>query len=708
MTTVVVPAKIESLPVMDSGVEAMSVTDDLRGAAVATSDVSTTMTGKGSPRGWDGDDADQADHEMTQLARDADVVSAALEEVTLGCDVYVSTMVELASDRDDLAADRLQLNSDIDDLVARVNRSTEDDVATLQAEATTLTNRAATLNGRITTWKGRIVSAEDRFIRVIRSVDTVGEGEQAADSPDRVDVEKLLAQLEGKKDPRAITTWWDSLTPEQQEALKVHSPEIVGNTNGIPAGDRDDANRGSLQQDLAHLNRLKDEGRLTDDQALQLKNAEAAQKGLDLGATRVDPNTGQLVDTNLLLYLPGAFDSDGVAAVAYGDPDTADNTAVVVPGITNDGSTIDSQGEDALRLFLESSQNGESTSVIAWMGYDSPSLTGDDLLETGLDMGSVINEQKSEQGGHLLSDFVAGLRATDDGERSHLSVVAHSYGSNVAAHAATDGLDADRLVLIGSPGAGGGSDHVSDLNMPPGTVYVGAADNDPVTWLGRDDHNGESDFFRNIPLNPFEGPGGLGLGEDPAQESFGAKRFEVDPGTELHYNTVHSDGIDNHTAYLDPGSTSLHNISEIVQGNEPTIVPGRTKDANGYLYDLAREEAREEAGKAYDRYIQEPIIDPVVEGTHRVVETGKDVVDGAVDTGRRVVDGAVDTGRRVVDGAVDTGREIYEGGRRVVESTVDTGQKVAEEAYETGQDIYEGGKKVVTDPIGTFKGVFGG
>lgn len=704
MTTVVVPAKIESLPVMESGAEAMSVTDDLRGAAVATSDVSTTMTGKGSPRGWEGDDADQADHEMTRLARDADVVSAALEEVTLGCDVYVSTMVELDADRDDLNGDRYQLNADIDDLVSRVNKSTEDEVLGLQAEAATLTNRAVTLNGRITAWKGSITTAEDRFIRIIRSVDTLDEGEAAADSPDRVDVDKLLDQLESKKGPEAVTSWWDSLTPEQQEALKVHSPEVVGNTNGIPAGDRDDANRGSLQQDLSYLHKLEDEGRLTEDQAQQLKNAEAAQEGLDLGKTRVDPSTGELVDTNLLVYLPGAFDSDGATAIAYGDPDTADNTAVVVPGITNDGSTIKGQGEDALRLFLESSQKGESTAVIAWMGYDSPSMSGSDSV---LDMASVINEQKSEEGGHLLSDFVSGLRATDDGARSHLTVVAHSYGSNVAAHAATDGLDADRLTLIGSPGAGGGSDHVSDLNMPPGTVYVGAADNDPVTWLGRDDHNGESDFFKKIPFNPLDGPGGLGLGEDPSQESFGAKRFEVEPGKDLNYDTVHTDGIDNHTAYLDPGTKSLHNISEIVQGNEPTIVPGRTKDANDHLYDFAKEEAKDEAQKGFDRYIKEPIIDPVVEGTHRVVEGGKDVVDGAVDTGQKVVDGAVDTGRKVVEGTVDTGRKVVDGAVETGENIYEGGKRVVDGAVDTGKDIYEGGKKVVTDPIGTFKGVFG-
>ena len=46
----------------------------------------------------------------------------------------------------------------------------------------------------------------------------------------------------------------------------------------------------------------------------------------------------------------------------------------------------------------------------------------------------------------------------------------------------------------------------------PGRVYAGAADNDFVSWLGRD--------------------GAVGMGQDPTQDSFGATRFPVDPGEE--------------------------------------------------------------------------------------------------------------------------------------------------------------------------------
>lgn len=641
MTTIELPATIPALPEMESGVTAMSVTDDLRGAATSLSDVTTWTTDNGAPDGWQGTDADAAGHAATRFARRADVVTAALTKVTAACDTYVTTMTGLEGDRLDLDEDRVALNGDIAALTTRIESATEDQVEGLRGEAAALTRRATTLNGRITTWHEAITTAEDRLVAAFESVDEQAEGERAADIPRRVDEAALLVHLATLKTPKDVTAWWDSLTPEQQEALKIHSPDLVGNTNGIPSGDRDDANRASLQRDLGYLQSLQDRGvELTEDQQQQLTNAKAAQKGLDLGTLQIDPNTGQPVDSNLLLYLPNAFDGDGAAAIAYGDPDTADNTAVIVPGITNDGSSIAGQGEDALNLFL--SANGkpgdESTCTIAWMGYDAPSVSGDNLLTQYADMGSVAVENRAEAGGHLLSGFVDGLRATDDGDRSHLTVVGHSYGSTTAAHAATDGLDADRLVLVGSPGAGGGSDHVSDLNMPEGTVYVGSAENDFVTWLGRDDG----------------GDGGLGMGEDPSQASFGAKRFAVDDGEEFHVDEIGSVGIGNHTSYLDDGSTSLDNVTTIVTGGEPGTIDGRTQDANDYVKDWAADEATYQGGKAYDEYVK-PVVDPIIE-----------------------------TGQQIVEGAYETGQDIYEGGRTVVET----------------------GVKVVTDPVGTFTGLF--
>ncbi len=255
----------------------------------------------------------------------------------------------------------------------------------------------------------------------------------------------------------------------------------------------------------------------------------------------------------------------------------------------NDGASIAGQGRDAYTLYQEAVRNGESMASIAWMGYDAPNWNPEGVLDypgSGLDIGSVVREDKAIAGGHALSDFVDGLRATDEGDHSHLSVIGHSYGSTTAAHAAAgDGLDADSLTLIGSPGAGGDDvNGVADLNMPAGSVYAGSADNDFVSWLGRD--------------------GDLGMGQDPTQADFGATVFGVDPGTDFHAETI-GQGVTNHTSYFAEDSQSLDNLTRIVQGDEPDIVGGRTRDANDYALDWARDEVVHQADRAVDAVVDQ-------------------------------------------------------------------------------------------------------
>jgi pimeloyl-ACP methyl ester carboxylesterase len=218
-------------------------------------------------------------------------------------------------------------------------------------------------------------------------------------------------------------------------------------------------------------------------------------------------------------------------------------------------------------------------------------------------MGSVVNEGKAEAGGALLADFVDGLRATDEGDRSNLTVIGHSYGSTTAAHAAHDhGLDADALTLIGSPGAGGDDvNSASDLGMPEGKVYAGAADNDFVSWLGRD--------------------GDLGMGQDPTQADFGATVFSVDPGAEFHADDL-GQGITNHTSYFEPESQSLANLTDIVQGDEPDVTGGRSQDANDMAVDWAKDEVVHQLEKE---------LDATVEEAKDAYHDGRDWVDDRVD-----------------------------------------------------------------------------
>lgn len=629
--TIELPAFIPEVTIRPT-TGASQVTTDLRGAATAATDVAGWARGNGVPEGWEGDDATAAAHAMTKFGTRIDTVCAALTTATTACDTFAETVVALDHDRVQIEVDRKELNGALYGLSMEIRFAADPDSEDLRTRALALVERAEALHGRIATLHEGVTDAEDRLIKELRSADTVSEGTDLALDPSRPDVAALHRELQKHAtSPEALNAWWLTLTKAQQEALKIDNPTFIGNLNGIPVGDRDEANRSALERDLDRLAGLEEDGeQLSQEERALLKKAESTRAALEKGQTVTDPSTGQPVDTNLVIYLPEDLGGDGTVAVSYGDPDTADHTSVVVPGITNDMTSIKGFSEDALNLFRDASREDQgSVAVVAWIGYDAPSMhVPEDLTDTpdnvydvpgylrdlpeGLrdlkdelfDMGSVSQEDAAEAGGERLSSFVDGLRATDTGDQSHLSVTGHSYGSVVTAHAAHDGLDADAIALVGGPGAGGDADDVTDLNMPPGKVYVGSADNDPVTWLGRDD-----------------GRTGIGMGPDPAQADFGATRFPVDNGDPFHLESMGT-GLDNHTSYFDAESESLEGLSKVTTGQEPDVIPGRTTEANDMLGNWAKEEVSHQADRLGDK---------LKEGGQEVIEKGKDAYEAGKD-----------------------------------------------------------------------------
>ena len=139
--------------------------------------------------------------------------------------------------------------------------------------------------------------------------------------------------------------------------------------------------------------------------------------------------------------------------------------------------------------------------------------------------------------------------------------------------------------------------------MPEGKLYVGSADNDFVTWLGRD--------------------GDLGMGHDPSQADFGATRFDVNDGLAFHVDDV-GQGVTNHTSYFDPEANleSLDNIATIVTGDEPTVIEGRTQDANDMALDWVKDEAQYQADRA---------IDATLDKADEVIDDGQEWVSDRVD-----------------------------------------------------------------------------
>ncbi|KUI25814.1 alpha/beta hydrolase [Mycobacterium sp. IS-1742] len=371
-------------------------------------------------------------------------------------------------------------------------------------------------------------------------------------------------QLPGKDTaPDDVNRWWDALSQAERDALIAAHPPELGNLSGIPAGVRDRVNRAVMTDDLNRVRDvaarngvgeddvLADPARygLTQTDATRFHNARRTGEGL---AHQRGPNPKNPRPVMLWGYQPLADNGQGRAAIAIGDPDTAENTAVIVPGTgssVRDGWLADGRN-DAITLYDQArlADPDDPTAVIMWMGYDAPDGFTDTRIATpGL----------ARAGGDLLAADVNGLAATHTGP-SHVTVIGHSYGSTTVADAfAGSGMRADDAVLIGSPGTDLAKS-AADFHLDGGKVYVGAASTDPVSWIGTPGDLPADVLNRTLgyPVGPD-----AGLGTDPAGDEFGSVRFRAEVAGE--------DGLDvhDHSHYYDRGSESMRAITDIASGN---------------------------------------------------------------------------------------------------------------------------------------------
>jgi alpha/beta hydrolase family protein len=162
------------------------------------------------------------------------------------------------------------------------------------------------------------------------------------------------------------------------------------------------------------------------------------------------------------------------------------------------------------------------------MGYNAPSGVLGLPAETPL-------EGDAREGARYLADDVNGIRAARGADPPHLTVLGHSYGSVATGmSAAGDGLPADDIVLLGSPGST--VPHASDLKVGEDHVWIGSASQDPVSHLGH-------------------------FNADPAQASYGGTRFRAENEGFFHANPIYD-----HVHYFDRQSESLYNMSQVVTG----------------------------------------------------------------------------------------------------------------------------------------------
>ncbi len=339
-----------------------------------------------------------------------------------------------------------------------------------------------------------------------------------------------------------VNAWWNSLTEEERNQLIAQHPAELGNLNGIPALVRGQVNTAVMNDDL----------NLPDDD-VRHRNAVRVKQGLDHDRGS-DPGNQRPV--LLWAYDPLAFNGQGRAAIAIGDPDHAEDIAVIVPGAGTSVASgwLHGGHNDAINVYDQSkaAYPDEELSVMAWMGYDAPD---------GYDDPRVASPLSAREGGTLLAQDVNGLWTTHSGSEPHVTVLGHSYGATTVADAfAASGAYANDAVLLGSPGTDL-AHSAKDFHLDGGNVCVGSASSDPVSWLG--EGGGVPNELNEVLGHPFGQYAGLGT--DPAGDGFGSVRFRAEvPG---------DDGLRfrDHSHYYDLGGEALRSMAHIVTGHSAAL-----------------------------------------------------------------------------------------------------------------------------------------
>ncbi|MGH8877092.1 MAG: alpha/beta hydrolase [Stackebrandtia sp.] len=359
----------------------------------------------------------------------------------------------------------------------------------------------------------------------------------------------LVVPPQGEK-PLLVKSWWDSLGSGERLGLLAAQPERIGGLDGVPIAIRDRANRADLD---AIITAAEQRDTVPEGRPLSEFVSQASERVL-----RIIENRASLFGLRILknwIERPPAVEGfeyhlidfdvngDGKAVVSLGDPDTAENIAVFVPGAfaAVDEALDDYARMDAMAVDAASRDGAKRTAVVRWLGYDAPN--------------SIVPEAADPRfavaAGADLNRFVAALRVTRDGRRSWVSMIGHSYGSTVIGVADRDHrLPVDNLVFVASPGVGVGT--ADKLSVGAERVWATVAPGDLID----------------------ETPPDL-LGIAPTRPEFAAKVFTcADTGRPPWWLLVFGvprDAIKAHNGYWDPGNVARDNIAAIVIGDEEAV-----------------------------------------------------------------------------------------------------------------------------------------
>lgn len=348
----------------------------------------------------------------------------------------------------------------------------------------------------------------------------------------------LFAQAAASHDQASLDLVKDDLRqhlkdPDFLQAYSDAAPKDVTAFQGLPADLADKLNRLRLQADV--------------------QKPGCPERLKDLWDRLANPsNPDYFADAFLLGYDDVG---NGHVAVSFGNPDTAPNTAVYVPGT---GSTLAKANADLNRArTLYDSANphhSHSTASVFWLGYDAP----------GWNYPGPTSPSFADAGAPKLAAFVNSFAANHSGA-SHVTVIGHSYGSTLVGDAfAHAGMKANDVIFVGSPGVT--VDKASQLGLDPSHVWASKAKFDPVPEISAsldplhwyDDHN-------------------VRFGNDPTSSAFGGRTFDAGGGSHV----MHA-----HSEYWDAGP-SLDNMTKIVIGQPDKVAAMPTEDKVGVIPNFA-------------------------------------------------------------------------------------------------------------------------
>ncbi|MBT2504055.1 alpha/beta hydrolase [Curtobacterium sp. ISL-83] len=376
---------------------------------------------------------------------------------------------------------------------------------------------------------------------------------------------KIAARLAGL-DAKDVASWWNAMSgpggahSAAQDAFVGAIPAALGNLNGVAYWARAKANSVVLSRKLAEAERQAAHWKREQDAARSPAAAADARSHLAIWERQRDAyqNIQDTLDSSPVSLIALVDDRPPLAQIVSGDLDTAAHVTYIVPGMdtaTYQDDTVQNYAGIAQGLRSKQAAVGNvppmDLAVVSWIGYHPPMADDSSFIDVG-------GDGRAHAGADLLVKDLNGFDAARaaSGHDADLSVVGHSYGTDVATIALTR-THADHVVLLGSAGVTDVAPSASALDVPKGEVFASQGAKDGWAVIGQN----------------------LSRRQDPTDPSWGAHDFSSETqgrgADTLHGITNHGpyDGKNSNGkySYFDNGTTAQYNTARATMGQGNTI-----------------------------------------------------------------------------------------------------------------------------------------